>query len=427
MMSNKTPTKALIFIFAIAIGAAVITAYSALIMDWAQVNWKLALLFLSLTILSESFPVNLPHGGKLSVSYATIIASIILFQPFTVILIASIYDLALMVKKDNRIKNFFNATQLAVITGSASLFYNYFAPPVIELTFNHLMVFFATIVILFFFNALFVTLIISLANMINPYTVWQGNIKWATLTNLSTSLIGVTIALVYDNIGIWGLIIFIIPLVIARQANQSYINMRQTYLDTMASLSMAIDAKDPYTRGHSSRVADYVALLARELKWKEKQIEFIHYVATIHDIGKIAVPETILNKESLLTAEEYDIMKQHSSAGAKMIENLKLFLGSSNIIKHHHERYDGTGYPDGLKGDDIPEGSRLLFVADAFDAMTSTRPYRKAMNQDEAIKELKDFAGTQFDPKMVDAFIRVISKCNLKTDSNTLPSSSVTK
>ncbi len=409
-MSNRFSSKALIYIIILAIIAAAIIIYTVHIMDWSKTNWLPVLLLLGLTILSDSFPVNLPKGGKLSVSYATISASIILFQPLIVIIIGSIFDFISLVKKEDRIKKIFNTSQLAICSGSASLVYSNLVLTSDTITTTHLISFLAAVTVLFALNSLFVTLVISITTNEKISTVWQLNIKWSILTNLATAFIGGAIAIVYNNIGLWGIALFLIPLFIARQANQSYINMRQTYLDTMASLSMVIDAKDPYTMGHSSRVANYATLLARELKWKENKVEFIHYIAMIHDIGKIAVPENILNKKTLLTPEEYEIIKTHSRIGANLVKDVKFFSESSEIIMHHHERYDGNGYPDQLKGDEIPCGARLLFVADAFDAMTSDRPYRKAMGIDQAIEELKINAGTQFDPKMVDAFIKAITR-----------------
>jgi len=192
-------------------------------------------------------------------------------------------------------------------------------------------------------------------------------------------------------------------------------DMRQTFMDTIKSLSLAIDAKDPYTKGHSARVAEYAVSLAHELKWPEDKVEFLQYIALIHDVGKVAVPDSILKKDGLLTNQEYGIMKTHSAAGSEVIKDVKFFTTGSDIIKHHHERWDGTGYPDQLKGKDIPEGARIIAVADAFDAMTSDRPYRRALGHSLALNELKSCAGTQFDPKVVDAFIRIIPQLKIDT------------
>ncbi|HED23906.1 MAG TPA: HD-GYP domain-containing protein, partial [Firmicutes bacterium] len=179
------------------------------------------------------------------------------------------------------------------------------------------------------------------------------------------------------------------------------------FLDAIKSLSVAIDAKDPYTRGHSSRVADYAVSLARELRWPEDRIEFLQYIALIHDVGKVAVPEDILRKKSLLSNEEFAVMRTHSEAGADILKGIKYFSAGSDIIRHHHERWDGSGYPDKIAGEEIPEGARILAVADAFDAMTSDRPYRKSLSSEIALQELQDCAGTQFDPKIVNAFINI--------------------
>ncbi len=189
--------------------------------------------------------------------------------------------------------------------------------------------------------------------------------------------------------------------------------MRQTFLDTIQSLSATIDAKDPYTKGHSGRVADYATALARELGWSEDKVESLQYIALIHDLGKVAVPEAILKKEGRLTDAEYARMKEHSLIGFNIIKDVKFLGGGPDNIKHHHERWDGKGYPDGLKGDAIPEGARILAVADSFDAMTSDRSYRKALGIRTAMQEIKEGAGTQFDPQVAEAFLRIIPQLNL--------------
>ncbi len=414
-MEEKLPQKAIIYIAILALSALAVIIYAAYIMEWPRVYWFSVLVFLILIIVSESFPVPLPRGGKVTVSFATIAASILLFQPLIVILISISVELFLLLKNTNRIKHLFNIFQFIVCTGLASIAYNLYAPTEPDLTFANFSAFIFSMMLLFILNHTFVTLILAFTQEEKPYTIWLTNIKWCTLQFLSMAPLGVLIAFIYINIGFWGLVLFLLPLIIARHSFQSYMDMRQTFLDTIKSLSLAIDAKDPYTKGHSSRVADYATLLAREMKWPEDKIEFLSYVALIHDVGKVAVPENILKKDSLLTNEEFDIMKKHSQAGAEVIKGVRFFAAGSGIIKHHHERWDGSGYPDKLEGENITLGARILAVADAYDAMTSDRQYRKALAPLEAIKELQDCSGTQFDPSVVKAFTRIIPKLNLET------------
>lgn len=420
-MDNRTPKKAVFYIIILTCFAASIVTYSITIMDWNRVNWFPIFVFLILIVLSDSFPVTLPRGGNVTVGLATIAASILLFQPLIVIAITVARDSFLLFKGNNHLKNLFNVSQLATSTGSAALVYRYFTPVASGLTLGHILAFIISMVVFFLLNTTFVTLILAYIEDEKPHVIWLINMKWATLTYLSMAPLGAIIAVIYINIGFWGLVLFLLPLILARHSFQSYINMRQTFLDTIKSLSLAIDAKDPYTRGHSSRVSDYAVALARELKWPEDKVEFLQYIALIHDVGKVIVPEDILKKEDLLSQDEYNVMKTHSSRGAEVIKDVAFFSEGTDMIKHHHERWDGNGYPDQIRGEEIPEGARILSVVDAFDAMTSKRPYRKVLRPSDALRELESRAGTQFDPKIVDAFIRIfpqlvfdISNCNLE-------------
>jgi HD-GYP domain-containing protein (c-di-GMP phosphodiesterase class II) len=212
--------------------------------------------------------------------------------------------------------------------------------------------------------------------------------------------------------------------------------LHQTILDayknTIVTLAGAIDAKDPYTRGHSQRVMELTMLAGSSLLLSAEEMETLEYAAILHDIGKIVVDGQILNKPDTLTPSEWNIIREHPAIGANLLNKIPFlekasvvsqrkiyndlatiaFLEkASKVVLHHHERYDGTGYPDGLKGEDIPMGARLIAVADAFDTMTTDRSYRSALNIDYAISELKSGAGTQFCPVAVEAFISGFLAC----------------
>ncbi len=178
--------------------------------------------------------------------------------------------------------------------------------------------------------------------------------------------------------------------------------------DTVAALAFAIDAKDHYTQGHSQAVARLAAQIAQEIGLASPQIEEVRLAGILHDIGKIGVPEMVLNKPSRLTPEEFDLMKSHAALGAKILEPLKVKAIESirGMVRHHHEMVDGTGYPDRLKGEKIPLGARILTVADCFDTMVSERAYKRGRTLEEAIEELYRCSGTQFDPEIVRAFVR---------------------
>ncbi len=184
-------------------------------------------------------------------------------------------------------------------------------------------------------------------------------------------------------------------------------DLRTAYDATLSALMMALDFRDNETQGHSIRVVEYTERLAKQIGLKEPELTDIRRGAMLHDVGKIGIPDAILRKPGKLNAEEWDCMKLHPKFGYDMLKDIKFLDLPSQIVLSHQERWDGTGYPRGLKGEEIPLGSRIFAAADTFDAMTSDRPYRAAMTYDQARQELLDFSGRQFDPQVVEAFILV--------------------
>lgn len=183
---------------------------------------------------------------------------------------------------------------------------------------------------------------------------------------------------------------------------------------TITAIANALDAKDTYTEGHAERVAAYSARIARKLGMSEEEVKNIRFVALFHDIGKIGVPDSVLNKPGRLTAEEFDQMKQHTVVGGEIIKDLDMIPGVFVGARYHHERYDGTGYPEGLKGADIPYIARIIAVADAYDAMTTNRIYRKRLTNEQAMSELEKGLGTQFDFDIASALIDMLRTGSIK-------------
>ncbi len=189
-----------------------------------------------------------------------------------------------------------------------------------------------------------------------------------------------------------------------------YNELRELFYKTIRVISNALDTKDFYTNGHSLRVTLYSMILAKELGLDDSYMEDIEIAGLLHDIGKIAMPKSILCKNGRLTDEEFCVMKSHTTEGEKIVINIKKLQVISEWVKSHHEKYDGTGYPDGLKGEDIPLPGRIIALADTYDAMTSTRPYRKALSHEYAMSEIKRCAGTQFDPRLTEIFVNLSDK-----------------
>ncbi len=185
-----------------------------------------------------------------------------------------------------------------------------------------------------------------------------------------------------------------------------YEELRETFLGTVMSLADSLDKRDAYTGGHTRRVKAYSLAIGRRLGLQPQELEGLQLSAVLHDIGKIGVRDSILLKNCRLDVDELRSMQQHANHGAEILSHVKSLQGVVSAVKGHHENFDGTGYPDRLRGEDIPLFARIILVADSFDAMTSDRSYRKALSFDTAFAELNKFSGTQFDPAVVNAFIR---------------------
>jgi HD-GYP domain-containing protein (c-di-GMP phosphodiesterase class II) len=186
---------------------------------------------------------------------------------------------------------------------------------------------------------------------------------------------------------------------------RAWLVLKETHLDSVKALAGAIDAKDPYTRGHSDRVRKMSVSIGMKLGFKEKRLESLVFGALLHDIGKIGIKDEILQKQGTLNPEEYQSIQRHPLIGVKIVENTVFFQDKIPMIRNHHERFDGRGYPDGLIGETIPLEARIIAVPDAFDAMTSLRPHRRAMPVEDAVLEMERGRGKQFDPDILEMFL----------------------
>jgi HD-GYP domain-containing protein (c-di-GMP phosphodiesterase class II) len=206
-----------------------------------------------------------------------------------------------------------------------------------------------------------------------------------------------------NSVGYLAALLFVVPLLLARFALTKYTETRELFLGSVSALSQAIDAKDGFTRGHADRVSRIAGAIAREMGLAEKEIEHIELAGLLHDIGKIGVEDRVLMKPSRLDPDEIELMRRHPIYGASILEPSIALRPLVPLVLHHHENYDGTGYPEGLTADDIPLGSRIIIVADAYEAMTSDRIYRRAIGHERAMEQLSRYRGVQFDPRVVRA------------------------
>jgi len=235
-------------------------------------------------------------------------------------------------------------------------------------------------------------------------------LRWILPTYLCMLPLAHPVAALFRSAGYLGVSFFFLPLFVGRYSYNLYVAMRGLYLGTIRALASALEAKDPLTSGHAERVAEWAVAIGREMKLGQEKLDLLQYVGILHDIGKIGIPDSVLNKPGRYTPEEMNCMRQHSVMGAEIVAGIRKLRQGAEWIRHHHERFDGKGYPDGLTGTDIPLESRIIAVADAFDAMLSKRPYKNPLSLEAARAELIRCSGTQFDPHVVSAFLNVIAR-----------------
>ncbi len=369
--------------------------------------------FFVLTLGAEAMPVRLPRGdGSVSVSFAIIYAYILLYGISLGVLLATVGTLS---KREITGKVawhavVFNRAQLAVSAATAGYVFLLLGGQIgyLDLTFSNLIAITVGGFAYMFVNATLVTLYLALLEKVDFTRMWLYNIQWAIPNFAALIPLSYLIAVIYDITGVPGLILFLFPLLLARHAFQRYMDMREVYINTISSLTRALEAKDAYTYGHGDRVSFLAKKIGRKMNLSESDVEVLGYVGVLHDIGKIGVKDGILNKPGPFTGEEFREMKKHPEIGAEILKGVSFLGNGSKWVKYHHERLDGSGYPDGLIGDNIPLGARIIAVADAFDAIMSDRSYKKARGLDFAVRELEANVGTQFDGGVVAALKAVL-------------------
>src|SRR2546427_926987 len=276
--------------------------------------------------------------------------------------------------------------------------------PIILEGFDFSLLPFACLVVTFFVvNQGSVALAVSLSSGVSVREAWDRIGKDAIGMDLFSSTLAALLVFLYVKLQLLGLAILIFPLFLVRQLYQMNLQLQEELEEKLELMVKAMEARDPYTSGHSRRVSEYALAIARELRLPATDLDGIKRAALLHDVGKIYEEfAPLLRKEGKLTAEEMMTMQTHVTRSAQLVATATRLRGDVEaMIRHHHENFDGTGYPEGLAGDQIPVGARIIMVADTIDAMTTDRPYRKAMSLARAVEELEKYAGRQFDPDLV--------------------------
>lgn len=268
-------------------------------------------------------------------------------------------------------------------------------------------------------NVVLILLYLAISGGFSAIRKMAREVLWPTASIFVVGLLGVLLTILYTSYGWFVLVLCFCPFLLARYVFIAYKEQQMNFLQTVGSLASAIEAKDAYTIGHSRRVEKYSLMIAKELRLSAKRCETLQYAALLHDIGKIGIPERILNKPGKLDEEEWAQIRSHPGKGAHIIEDIEFLSDAVEIIRSHHERYDGSGYPEGKDASKLSLESMILCAADAYDAMTSDRPYRRRMTSAQAMAELKAKSGIQFAPEVVAAFERAIKKAPAESGDDT--------
>lgn len=309
-----------------------------------------------------------------------------------------------LIRRKPRIRVVFNTAQYMLAVGIAGWVYRALGGPVGLDNFLFLFIPFVALVITFFLvNQGSVALAVAFSTGVPVREAW-GRIGGRALVNdLLSSTLAILLVFLYVKLQLPGIAVLVFPLFLVRQLYQMNRQLQEELEEKLELMVKAMEARDPYTSGHSRRVAEYALSIGREMKLSADALDEIKRAALLHDVGKIYEEfAPLLRKQGRLTPEERVVMRTHVVRSAELVATAAKLRGSVEaMIRHHHENYDGTGYPDGIGGERIPIGARIIMIADTLDAMTTDRPYRRAMTFGRAMEELQEYAGTQFDPALV--------------------------
>jgi putative nucleotidyltransferase with HDIG domain len=419
----STPARAylaaVIGLGAIAIGRSAID----LVQHPVGADW---LVLAALTLLTGSFSIKVPSvDARISVSEAFVIAGVLLFGPPVATLIVALDSLVLTtwIRSPGRssLRALFNMTAGALAISCATRLFEWWLPvyPAASADLDILLLpVFGLALSYFAINSWLIAVALAFERREPPQTIWRRNFLWLGLNYLGGASVALVLASYSRNINLTAVSI-VVPLLVViyltfrtswgrlEDANKHVRQLNELYLSTIETLAMAVDAKDQITHGHIRRVQVFATELARRLGVSDDgQQKAIAAAALLHDMGKLAIPEHILNKPGRLTTAEFERMKQHADLGADLLSSIRFPYPVVPIVRYHHENWDGTGYPSGISGTDIPLGARILSVVDCFDALTSDRPYRPRLTTDEAFEIIQERRGTMYDPLVVDTFIR---------------------
>lgn len=374
----------------------------------------------ALVAISATAPVKMPGGTLVNVTSAPVIAAAVLGGPAAAAVVAIIGTLEWRELKGMLpwtsggipwYGTLYNHASIAIPAIAAAAIYELFAPGGFVATPHHLVAVGTVGVVHIVGNNAFTAMAIGLREGRPVTSVFSGMLRQFGISLAGLAPLAWLMGAVYITAGPVGVLPFALPLYTTRSAYQKVVEIRDMFTQTVKSLASAVDAKDPYTAGHSVRVQQIAKALGQELNCSEAELEALEWGGLLHDIGKIGIPDAILLKQGALTRQERIAMNAHPVKGEDIIRPVQKLAPELPIIRHHHEWYNGSGYPDHLMGEEIPRLARIMHVADSFEAMTAARPYRMTpLSEEEALRELRRYTGVQFDPVVVAAFERLVAR-----------------
>ncbi len=402
---------ALVVGLAVAAAAGLIATSHEIVTTLSHEPLRVATL-LALTLALQLFSVQVYGRGSVSVSAIGILATAFVFDTGTTMAVAVAAAFVQWVRRRPELyKAIFDAANFALAGAAASLIFEGLEGwrPLAAVVAGAA---FAVI------NNGLLCLVMSFAEQTPVSKIWFERFHWARFHFALFGPVALAATIAYEQIGIAGLVAFTLPPALmilsvrqylertaaaVEEAREANLNLRRAHKDTIAALSRSMEAKDSYTGGHTERVSAVAVGIARRLGYRDDELEAIEIGALLHDIGKIGVPLQVLRKNGPLTDDEWELVKKHPLISDYILSELDLHPFVRQCARSSHERIDGTGYPDALSGEQIPMPARIVFVADALDALTSTRPYRPARPMPAALAEIRAHAGTQFCPRVVEA------------------------
>lgn len=413
---TEIPTKAKFYLAIIYIIGLAALGYSVLNYDGESI--PSIIFFVVLGIVAESLPIFVNKQYTISVSSAISIAVILVFNS-PIAIIIKFCSAILPIRRYNgkyyhilnqkAYKTLFNGTARAIIVFAALYTYQWISSIAEGFVFQELNVMgiLGMLIVYLTLDKLIFGILLNCLQGIKVLKFLKDSI-WTLGNLILISPLGIIIAIAYNDMGgAFPVLLFFGPLLLARFSFSLYMDAKNALNETIKALSNAMEAKDHYTNGHSHRVADVAVAIAKQMNLPDKSIQQLHTAALLHDIGKIGVEDIILNKAGKLEAGEFMKIEEHPEIGARILDQVQNLQKVAMMVRYHHVHFNGNGYPQVAKGDCVPIESYIISVSDAYDAMTSDRPYRKALSEDEALKRIRDGAGEQFHPDVAEALLTV--------------------